>query len=36
MTVNENRSSEPVLCSKCNKLFNSDHEYLDHFNSTHK
>ncbi len=34
--IDKNRSGEPVLCSKCNKLFNSDHEYIDHFNRTHK
>jgi len=30
---NEN---EPVMCSKCNKTFESESEYLDHYNDKHK
>lgn len=34
--IYKDKSSEPVLCSKCNKLFDSDREYLNHFNNIHK
>ena len=34
--IDKKNTNEQVLCSKCNRLFNSDHEYLDHFNSNHK
>ena len=34
--IDKDRPNEPVLCSKCNKLFDSDSDYIDHFNGTHK
>lgn len=32
----ENQKDEPVICSKCNKTFESESEYLDHYNEKHK
>ena len=34
--ADKDKATEPVLCSKCNKLFISDNEYLIHFNNNHK
>jgi uncharacterized C2H2 Zn-finger protein len=34
--VEQNKASEPVLCSKCNKLFDNDNEYINHFNNNHR
>jgi uncharacterized C2H2 Zn-finger protein len=32
----ENENDEPVMCSKCNKTFESESEYLGHYNDKHK
>lgn len=32
----ENQNDEPVMCSKCNKTFASESEYLEHHNEKHK
>ena len=32
----ENQNDEPVICSKCNKTFESESEYLEHYNEKHK
>ncbi len=32
----ENENNEPVMCSKCNKTFESESEYLEHYNEKHK
>ena len=32
----ENQNDEPVMCSKCNKTFASEFEYLEHHNEKHK
>jgi uncharacterized C2H2 Zn-finger protein len=28
--------SEPVMCSKCNILFSTEREYLQHYNQIHR
>jgi uncharacterized C2H2 Zn-finger protein len=33
---NENENAQPVKCSKCNKIFENESEYLQHYNETHK
>ena len=32
----EKDNDEPVMCSKCNKTFENDSEYLEHYNQNHK
>lgn len=32
----EHENDEPVMCSKCNKTFESESEYLEHYNEKHK
>ena len=32
----ENDNDEPVMCSKCNKTFVNESEYLKHYNEKHK
>jgi uncharacterized C2H2 Zn-finger protein len=32
----ENDNDEPVTCSKCNKIFKNESEYLQHYNEKHK
>jgi uncharacterized C2H2 Zn-finger protein len=32
----ENGNAEPVMCSKCNITFESESEYLQHYNEKHK
>jgi uncharacterized C2H2 Zn-finger protein len=32
----ENDNDEPVMCSKCNKTFENESEYLQHYNEKHK
>ncbi|HKY11577.1 MAG TPA: hypothetical protein VJL79_06690 [Nitrososphaera sp.] len=27
---------EPVMCSKCNTVFSSEREYLQHYNEMHR
>jgi uncharacterized C2H2 Zn-finger protein len=36
MTVNRDKSGEPVMCSKCNMVFKSDSDYMQHYNEKHK
>ena len=28
-------NKEPVLCSKCNSIFESESEFIEHYNSQH-
>jgi hypothetical protein len=35
MPYNEEHS-EPVMCSKCNILFSTEREYLQHYNEIHR
>ena len=35
-TEMEKNDDEPVMCSKCNKLFENESEYLQHYNEKHK
>lgn len=32
----DNYEDEPVMCSKCNKPFENESEYLQHYNEKHK
>ncbi len=32
----EKNDAEPVMCSKCNKIFENESEYLTHYNEKHK
>jgi len=32
----ENENDVPVMCSKCNKTFESESEYLEHCNEKYK
>ena len=32
----ENTEKEPVMCSKCNEVFETDSEYIQHYNEKHK
>ena len=32
----ENDNDEPVMCSKCNKAFENESEYLEHYKEKHK
>ncbi len=32
----EKSDDEPVMCSKCNKTFENDSEYLRHYDEKHK
>ena len=32
----DNDEDEPVMCSKCNKPFQNESEYLQHYNEKHK
>jgi len=32
----ENQNDEPIMCSKCNKIFENESEYLEHYNEKHK
>ena len=32
----ENDNDEPVMCSKCNKTFKNESEYLQHYSDKHK
>jgi|GraSoiStandDraft_9_1057307.scaffolds.fasta_scaffold1870588_1 uncharacterized C2H2 Zn-finger protein len=32
----ESREKEPVMCSKCNEVFESDLKYMQHYNEKHK
>jgi uncharacterized C2H2 Zn-finger protein len=32
----ESREKEPVMCSKCNELFETDSKYIQHYNERHK
>ncbi len=32
----EKNNDEPVMCSKCNKTFENESEYLQHYNEKHK
>jgi uncharacterized C2H2 Zn-finger protein len=36
MTVNRDKSGEPVMCSKCNMVFKSDSDHMQHYNEKHK
>ena len=32
----ENQNDEPIMCSKRNKIFENESEYLEHYNEKHK
>jgi uncharacterized C2H2 Zn-finger protein len=32
----ESTEKEPVMCSKCNEVFETDSEYIQHYNEKHK
>jgi len=32
----ESDNHEPVMCSKCNKAFENELEYLEHYKDKHK
>jgi len=32
----ESREKEPVMCSKCNEVFETDSKYMQHYESKHK
>jgi uncharacterized C2H2 Zn-finger protein len=32
----ESREKEPVMCSKCNEVFETDSKYIQHYNINHK
>lgn len=32
----ESDNNEPVMCSKCNKAFENESEYLEHYKEKHK
>jgi hypothetical protein len=32
----ENEEEEPVMCSKCNVVFPTEREYLQHYSEMHK
>jgi uncharacterized C2H2 Zn-finger protein len=34
--IDINESGEPVMCSKCNLVFDSDSAYIQHYNEKHK
>ena len=38
MTDNTGESTEkaPVMCSKCNQMFETDSKYIQHYNENHK
>ena len=32
----ESIEKEPVMCSKCNEVFETDSKYIQHYNERHK
>jgi uncharacterized C2H2 Zn-finger protein len=32
----ESTEKEPVMCSKCNEVFETDSKYIQHYNEIHK
>ena len=32
----EGTEKEPVMCSKCNEVFETDSKYIQHYNEKHK
>ena len=32
----ESTEKEPVMCSKCNEVFETDSKYIQHYNEKHK
>ena len=36
MSDNRDNNEEPVMCSKCNVVFNSDSEFIMHYDKNHK
>ena len=34
--ASKNERTEPVVCSKCNKTFESDEKYIQHYDEVHK
>jgi uncharacterized C2H2 Zn-finger protein len=32
----EGIEKEPVMCSKCNEVFETDSKYIQHYNAKHK
>jgi len=36
MVDNRDNSEEPVMCSKCNTTFESDTEFIMHYDKNHK
>ncbi|HJT48271.1 MAG TPA: hypothetical protein VJ729_08800 [Nitrososphaeraceae archaeon] len=32
----EGTEKEPVMCSKCNEVFETDSKYMQHYNEKHK
>jgi uncharacterized C2H2 Zn-finger protein len=35
MPGNEEEGNEPVMCSKCNVVFSTERDYLQHYNEMH-
>ncbi len=35
LSMYKDRSGEPVMCSKCNSIFESETDFLKHYNSQH-
>jgi len=36
MNNNKNQDNVPVTCSKCNMVFESDSDYIQHYNDKHR
>jgi uncharacterized C2H2 Zn-finger protein len=36
MTIDRDKSGEPVICSKCNEVFEIGSNYKQHYNEKHK
>ena len=34
-SIDRDRSGEPVMCSKCNSAFESESDFIEHYNSQH-
>jgi hypothetical protein len=34
--MDANQLDEPVVCSKCNLLFDTDSDYIEHYDQKHK
>ena len=36
MSENTTEGEEPIMCSKCNQVFKTDSEYIQHYDEKHK